>query len=112
MARPAPVSETRRPAAGGHRVKARAPSIVDFEYVDKMSAEAYAQRPPQREGDSGVDLASCLGAGTIVGPKGVVDIPLVVKCELHEKDSGVALPRSDAPRGSVRVSRNTITALL
>ena len=58
--------------------------IMDVKCVDKMARESYANRPPQHDDDTGVDLVSCLGTGTIVGPRATVDIRLGVKCKLHE----------------------------
>ena len=65
---------------------------MDVEYVDTMARDSYANRPPQHDDDTGVDLVSCLGTGTIVGPRATVDIRLGVKCKLHEEGSDEPLP--------------------
>ena len=63
------------------------PLIMDVEYVDTMARDSYANRPPQHDDDTGVDLVSCLGTGTVVGPRATADVPLGVKCKLHEEGS-------------------------
>ena len=57
-----------------------------------MARESHANRPPQRDDDTGVELVSCLGTGAIVGPRATVDIGLGVKCKVHEEESDEPLP--------------------
>ena len=95
--------------AVGNEDIARTPLIMDVERGGDMAAETHALRPPQHEGDSGVDLASRLDTWTAVGPEATVDMPLGATCKLHEKGSDFALlwllvPRSSAAKTDFRLA--------